>query len=78
MAQAEEPLDQFGFFLNSNDINVTKNSQHTPKDLNTLRRREQKWKHMFSHWSEYVTRHGAKLKERCRKGVSVKSCYYYL
>ena len=38
-------LDKFGFFLHSNDINVTKDSDMTPKELAILRRRERGQQH---------------------------------
>jgi hypothetical protein len=72
----DEPvaLDKFGFFLHSNDINVTKDSAMTPKELAILRRRERKWKKMFLTWSEWMGRHEAHLKERCRKGLCPVHC----
>jgi hypothetical protein len=62
-------LDKFGFFLDSNDINVTKDSVMTPEDLATLRERERKWKKMFDRWSDWMGKRQARLKERCRKGL---------
>jgi hypothetical protein len=69
MAEVEDAaLDKFGFFLKSNDINVTKGEDASPRDLRILRRRERKWRLMIEHWEEWTSRHTTKLKERCRKG----------
>lgn len=65
-SEVSSVVDRYGFAGNVPEESLKKGVE---LDIQTLRKRENKWLHMLDHWDKYMMTRFRKVRQRCRKGI---------